>query len=183
MPRVIILELQQKYGVTITNQQMSEYIKTRGWSKQRKKMSQFMTPDESSAIAIAADIKSKAIMDAAADNKLGAAELHQEFLTATARVAAKALKKAEAFVDRSVDAKTLSSAMAAAKTATDVYRKAVGLDHESGATVKTNVFNIHYMKEEGSPFAKPVEHTMFVETVEEPTEHGVDDGVESTPEQ
>lgn len=169
MPAVIVIELKQKFGVLVTVKQMQDYIKTRGWSKKRKKMAEFMTPTESEAIAAVADIKSKAIVQTAATNAMSLVDLHQEAITTSARGAMKGLKKAEQFVDRAVDAKTLVSAMSALKMSTDVYRKAVGLDLDPGAVIRSNVFNIYFAKEAGSPFAVPAQPVHEIETVEEAT--------------
>ena len=160
-PKDISRCLNEQFGLNLTPLQVSEYARSRGWTKRKKRDTEKAVILAESRKAVAA--KSKEIVSQ-----------HQDFLDASARVGAKIVKKAEIFVDRAPDAKSLSSAANAARTGVEIYRKAVGLEsNEPTSFVNKGIINVAFATSDESPFAKAkLEQVIDVtpESEEEPDE-------------
>ena len=148
-PKDIARLMNERFGLKLEPLQISEYASYRGWTKRRKR-------DAERAIIIAESRKAVAAQAKQLTSQ------HQDFLDASARVGAKIVQKAELFVERATDAKALSSAANAARTGTELYRKAVGLaTDEPSSFVNKGVINVAFATSAESPFAKAAKHQVI----------------------
>lgn len=140
-------------GLVVTPKQLGDYASERHWAKRRK------------ALIGKAERRASQIVRVMADNlakqKLAASEQHKAFLERSASIGAKALVKAESMIENVGSARDLASAVNAAAKSAEIYRKAMGLDGEKGASLAStsgHTFVFNFATAPGSPFApKPVD--------------------------
>jgi hypothetical protein len=140
-PRHVAVELNHKFGTKFTSRQITEYVRARGWSAKKKILKR--------------EVIDPANHELMKSVKRDLTKQHADFLEASARISAKALVKAETFIDRANSPRDLHSSIGAARLAGDMFRKSVGLGENEGITPRTqiNVFNVGFARGEGSPFA------------------------------
>ena len=133
-------------GLEINARQISTYAHGRHWGKRKK------------ALINKAERKANRLVNVMAENiakqKLSIQETHKDFLEKAASVGGKALQKAETFIERSSNARDLSSSVNAAAKSIEIYRKAVGLDDAPNGSLAGNghTFVFNFARSPESPF-------------------------------
>lgn len=165
-PKDTAAALNKEFSTSFTAVQITEYARgsTRKWSAKRKKL-------DAGTVAPA---RGEVVVTPALD----VVTQHQPFLEAAARIAVKGMRKAESMIDRAADARSLTSAVNAAKSSIEIYRKTVGLDDDTSPRGGRSVFNPGFARGPGSPFAlnaPPILEAEIVPPAEPAVEPAADD--------
>ncbi len=140
--RFVTAELNKKFNTSFKSSQIAEYIRARKWTARKRRIAEVVLPVATHELVKA--------------HKQEIVSQHKEFLAKSAEIGTKIMHKAESIIERAIDARTLSSAAAAAKTGIEIYRKTHGLDSESaaaGAARGGHTFQFNFARGPGSPFA------------------------------